>query len=68
MSNLISLPELIKRLKISKTSIYRMIKAGKFPRPLRLGARASRWREDEIEKWIASRARATAENFDLNTG
>ena len=64
MSNLIPLPELIKRLKISKTSIYRMIKAGKFPRPLRLGARASRWREDEIMQWVETRKRGGSEAQD----
>ena len=64
MSNLIPLPELIKRLSTSKTSIYRMIKAGQFPRPLRLGPRAVRWREDEVMQWVETRKRGGSEAQD----
>ena len=64
MSNLIPLPELIKRLSISKPTIYRMIQAGQFPRPLRLGARASRWRSDEIQAWLESHPRGGSETLD----
>ena len=66
--NLLKLPEVIEITRLSKPTLYRLIGKDGFPRPLRVGPRASRWRADEIEKWIATRARATAENFDLNTG
>ena len=46
--------------------VYRMIRRGEFPRPIRIGIRAARWRADEVEAWIDGRERATAENFDLN--
>lgn len=39
---------------ISKASIYRLIKAGKFPAPLNLGTGAVRWKQSEITEWIAS--------------
>ena len=43
---------------LSKATIYRMIRAGTFPRPLRLASRAVGWRREEIENWLSSRERA----------
>lgn len=43
---------------LSKASIYRKMREGTFPLPLKLGARAVAWRADEIHKWIESRPRA----------
>ena len=34
------------------SKIYAMVAAGTFPRPVKIGG-ASRWRESEIEVWIA---------------
>ena len=47
------------RTALSRTSIYRKMREGSFPEPLKIGARAVRWRESEIEEFIASRPRAT---------
>ena len=44
----------------SEPSIYRLMKEGKFPKPLKIGARAVAWRSDEIEAFINSRVRSTA--------
>ena len=41
---------------ISKATIYRMMSAGEFPSPVRLGVRAVAWRSTDIEAWLASRA------------
>lgn len=43
---------------LSKASIYRKMRAGTFPLPLKLGERAVAWRADEIHDWITSRPRA----------
>ena len=46
---------------LSRSSLYRRIKDGTFPEPLRLGGDASRavgWLESEVLAWIASRPRA----------
>ena len=43
---------------LSKASIYRKMRTGAFPLPLKLGERAVAWRADEIHDWIASRPRA----------
>lgn len=38
-----------------RSAIYNDIKAGTFPPPIKLGARASGWLESEIAEWIAAK-------------
>jgi prophage regulatory protein len=38
-----------------RAHIYNLMKAGKFPRAIRLGIRAIGWDSLEIEQWIAER-------------
>ena len=62
---LIRLPEVINRTGYGRTSIYRKMKDGSFPRCVKLGgplegsnafdSRAIAWIEDEVEQWIDSR-------------
>ena len=35
-----------------RTSIYRDVKAGTFPSPVKFGDRCTRWRADDIRQWI----------------
>lgn len=37
------------------TWLYTEIKAGRFPKPVKIGARAVAWRRSEVETWLASR-------------
>lgn len=46
------------RTGLSRTSIYRNMRNGSFPAPIRVGPRAVRWLEQEIEAWLAGRPRA----------
>lgn len=50
---LFSIAELSDLFSRSKSSIYADIKKGKFPPPVKIGPRVSRWREDDVDKWIA---------------
>jgi prophage regulatory protein len=43
------------KVSLGRTSIYQFIADGAFPAPIKLGARATGWRESEIDAWIASR-------------
>jgi prophage regulatory protein len=54
----LSYPELRGRKGIvwSRAHVYRMIHAGKFPPPLKLGDGASAWLEEEIDRWLDGRA------------
>ena len=49
------------RCGIARTTIYRLMRCGQFPEPLKVGPRAVRWLESEIETWLAERPRATGE-------
>ena len=48
-------PEVEARTGLSRSTIYLMIKAGTFPKPVKLGARAVGWREADILDWLESR-------------
>lgn len=39
---------------LSRASIYRLIKSGKFPRPLSIGTGSVRWRQSDIIAWQRS--------------
>lgn len=56
---LIRRPEVLKLTGLSRGSIYRMIKAGDFPAPRQIGARAVAWLEPEIVAWVESRPSGT---------
>jgi prophage regulatory protein len=52
---LLRLPEVIERTGLSRTSIYRAMQAGEFPRAVPLFRRGVAWPAEEVEGWIASR-------------
>jgi prophage regulatory protein len=43
-----------KGIKFSDTHIWRLIRAGDFPKPVKIGAR-QHWSEDEIDQYIADK-------------
>lgn len=43
---------------LSKSTLYRLIKKGEFPQPLRMTRKAVRWRREEINEWLSHRPRA----------
>ena len=46
---------------LTHSTIYRLMRAGKFPTPLKIGERAVRWPEHEIKAWLEDRPRATGQ-------
>ena len=49
------------RVGLARTTLYRKMREGSFPIPVKVGARAVRWPASEIEEWLAGRPRATGE-------
>jgi prophage regulatory protein len=49
-------PEVERRTGLSRSTIYALIAARKFPKPVQLGPRAVGWLEDEVAAWIGGRA------------
>ena len=50
------------RCGLSTSSIYRLMREGLFPEPIRIGRRAVRWPTSEIDHWLATRPRATGDH------
>ncbi len=46
---------------LSRTTIWRLERAGKFPRRRQVSTKAVRWNQAEIEDWISSRPLAGEE-------
>ena len=55
----IRLKELALMLSLAKSTIYRLIKENKFPKPIKLTVRTSVWRLSVINQWIADKENAT---------
>lgn len=55
VTRLIRLKEVQHRVGLGRSTIYRWMAEGKFPKPVQLGGYAVAWAEDEIQNWIALR-------------
>jgi prophage regulatory protein len=47
-------------VQLSRSTIYAAVKAGTFPAPVRIGARAVAWRLTSVESWLEARPLASA--------
>ena len=55
MDRILRTPEVVKLTGLSKTTIWRRVRSGDFPVPLKLGSLGTRsigWREGDIEGWM----------------
>ena len=52
---LLRLPEVVSRVGLRRSALYRMIAAGTFPPPVRLGRRCSVWPSHDIDAWVRAR-------------
>lgn len=63
-------PDVVERTGLSRTTIWRRVRAGKFPAPVVLGTtvlgvQTIGWVESEIDDWIAALPRRT---YEENSG
>ncbi|HYC42360.1 MAG TPA: AlpA family transcriptional regulator [Noviherbaspirillum sp.] len=56
---IIRLPQVKERTGLSRTTLYSLIKEGKFARPISIGARAVGWLSSDIDAWIEARVKAS---------
>jgi len=54
---LLRLPEILRRAPYSEAHIWRLERAGKFPRRPHLGANRVVWVEAEIDDWVSSKVK-----------
>ena len=55
---LIRLKEVLRLTGLSRSSLYRKIRAGTFPESVELGERVVGWWESEVRAWMASRPKS----------
>ena len=63
MTRLLRRAEIEQRVGLSRSSLYRLMRSGQFPKPVQIGERAVRWLESEINDWLASCPRAKGDAF-----
>jgi prophage regulatory protein len=49
-------PELLSRIGLSGVTIWRLEKAGLFPKRIQLGGNSVGWFDDEIDQWLSKKA------------
>ena len=54
MSNILHLDEVIARTGKSRTTLWRDVRAGRFPAPVKVGANRIGWLETEVDEWQES--------------
>jgi len=62
---LLLLPEVEKRTRLSRTTIWRMERKGLFPLRLKIGVKRVAWDASEIDKFVKDRRAARAATRDL---
>lgn len=53
---ILRLPDVIARTGLAKSTVYKWMKKGTFPRQFKMGTRAAGWLESEIDSWIGGQA------------
>lgn len=57
---------ILSRTGLSKSTIYRKVADGTFPKPVPLGANSSGWYESEFDHWLANPAGYRADRMRAN--
>jgi predicted DNA-binding transcriptional regulator AlpA len=47
--------------------LWRRVQARSFPQPMKLSARVTVWRAEDIRRWIVEQGRSTAEPLEYGT-
>jgi len=54
-TQILRMREVIQRIGLSRSTIYKLMENNDFPKPMKLGSQAIGWRDTEIEAWIENR-------------
>lgn len=52
---LIRLPEVMAKLGIKRSTVWLFVKQGRLPKPIKLSAKVTVWKESEISTYIADK-------------
>ena len=54
-TRILRMREVMQRIGLSRSTIYKLMENDDFPRPMKLGSQAIGWRDADVEAWIESR-------------
>lgn len=55
MKRIFRMKELCQTYGLSRSTIYRLIDAGRFPKPIKISAKAVGWISTDLDEWLANR-------------
>jgi prophage regulatory protein len=58
---ILRLSDVKRKTGLARSTIYKYIDAGTFPKPIPLGGRSVGWLESEVHEWITTRIKARDE-------
>jgi len=61
----IRLKDVMETTGLGKTTIYKYIEQGNFPKPVELGYRAVGWIESEISEWVMARVEERDQSLEV---
>jgi prophage regulatory protein len=56
----VRLPEVLEIVGVGRSTLYALIRDGRFPAPIHLSARCRGWRRGTVLAWVEARAQLTA--------
>lgn len=56
-TQILRIRDVSQRTGLARSTIYALVARGDMPPPIRLTARASGWRSDDIDRWLDERTR-----------
>lgn len=59
MTKMLRLPEVLERVGLSRSMVYKMMSEDRFPQVVKI-SKASRWTEQSIEDWLQARIQASS--------
>lgn len=61
MTKMLKLPEVLDRVGLSRSMVYRMMSENRFPQVIKI-CNASRWSEKSIEDWLQTKIKESSGN------
>ena len=55
---LLTIREVAATVRMSVSTIHRLVRIKEFPAPIRIGPASTRWRADELRAWLDNRSRS----------
>jgi prophage regulatory protein len=49
---LLRVPQILERVPVSRSWLWRLVKDGKFPQPLRISEKITAWKESDIDNFL----------------